>query len=160
MVDASKQNYINKLVEECLSEDGEALELKGKFVGDEGLACLVQVDGILEEIENLDLAKNFITHKGILHIAECKRFKKLKRLYLGDNTLGDKGAIALAKASFLENLAHLDLKFNDIWSLGGMAIVKSRQFKKLQVLILQENNIGDDVASIWLNPPPLQICGS
>ena len=41
MVTATKLEYINRVIDECLSEDGDALELNGKFIGDEGVEGLV-----------------------------------------------------------------------------------------------------------------------
>ena len=32
--------YINRLVDECLSEEGDSLELKSRFLGDEGMTLV------------------------------------------------------------------------------------------------------------------------
>ena len=58
MVTKVKLDYINRLIDDCLSEDHESLELKGKFIGDEGLEALTQCDR-LESVEDLvDKLKN------------------------------------------------------------------------------------------------------
>ncbi len=44
MVTTTKLEYINRVIDECLSEDGEALELNGKFIGDEGVEALVSTN--------------------------------------------------------------------------------------------------------------------
>jgi len=41
-----KLDYINRVIDECL--DGEALELKGKFIGDEGVEALVQTNRVFD----------------------------------------------------------------------------------------------------------------
>ena len=53
MVTVTKLEYINRVVDECLSEDGDALELNGKFIGDEGVEALVCTNRNFD-IENLD----------------------------------------------------------------------------------------------------------
>ena len=110
--------YINRLVAECLSEEGDSLEMKGRFIGDEGLEALMLADK-LEDIENLDLSKNKITHRGIPHLVNSDRLVKLKRLYLGENQIGDKGAIPLSQASFIPNLVHMDVRLNHIGPMAG-----------------------------------------
>ena len=60
-MNTTKLEYINRIVDENLSEDGD-LELKGMFIGDEGLEALV-LSKQVEKIVNLDLARNNITHK-------------------------------------------------------------------------------------------------
>ncbi len=142
MITRTKLDYINRIFDECLSEDGESLELKAKFIGDEGLEALMQVERPLEEVENLDLTRNQITKKGLPVLAESNRFPKLKRLYLGENNIGDKGAIALSIANFAPQLVNLDLRFNNIEEEGGLALAQG-QFKKLQIFILQDNPTGD-----------------
>ena len=92
MITPTKLEYINRLVAECRSEEGDSLEMKGRFIGDEGLEALMQADK-LEDIENLDLTKNKITHRGIPYLVNSPRLVKLKRLYLGENMVGDKGAV-------------------------------------------------------------------
>ncbi len=54
MVTQVKLDYINRVIDESL--DGEALELNGKFIGDEGIEALVQTKRIFE-VENLDLSR-------------------------------------------------------------------------------------------------------
>ncbi len=54
MITQVKLDYINRVIDECL--DGEALELKGKFIGDEGVEALVQTKRIFD-VENLDLSR-------------------------------------------------------------------------------------------------------
>ena len=94
MVTTAKLEYINRVIDECLSEDGEALELNGKFIGDEGVEALVSANRDFD-VENLDLSRNKLTWRGAHHLFQSQKFKKLKRLYLGDNNLSDKGIKAL-----------------------------------------------------------------
>ena len=67
MVNQTEIDYINRLINDCLSEEGDALEMKGKFIGDEGLEALMLSDR-LEGIENLDLTRNKITWRGAIHL--------------------------------------------------------------------------------------------
>ena len=136
MITQVKLDYINRVIDECL--DGEALELKGKFIGDEGVEALVQTNRIFE-VENLDLSRNKLTWRGAHHLFHCHLFKNLKRLYLGDNNISDKGIKELPSADFAGNLSLLDVRYNNIGPEGGLAVVKSEKFRKLQVLIFQEN---------------------
>ena len=92
------------MIDECLSEDGEALELNGKFIGDEGIEALVSTNRNFD-IENLDLSKNKLTWRGAHHLFASQQFKQLKRLYLGDNNISDKGIKALPNANFSGNLS-------------------------------------------------------
>ena len=94
MVTATKLEYINRVIDECLSEDGEALEINGKFIGDEGVEALVSTNRNFD-VENLDLSKNKLTWRGAHHLFHSHKFKYLKRLYLGDNNISDKGIKAL-----------------------------------------------------------------
>lgn len=142
MSDKTKIEYISRLVQEELAESGDSLEFKNKFIGDEGLETLCEVDG-LEKVENLDLTRNHITHRSIPFLARCTRFTGLKRLYIGENNLGDRGAIALSQALFLPQLVHFDARFNHIGQEGGRALAMAA-FKKIQVFILQDNQTGDE----------------
>lgn len=152
MITQTKLDYIHRLFDECISEDGESLELNSKFIGDEGMEALMEVDRPLEEIENLDLTKNKISKDGIPFFSQSSRWKKLKRLYIGDNNLGDKGALSLVQGMFIPNLVHLDLRFNYIEEEGGLALAKAG-FKKLQIFILQDNHTGDKtVAEMSVQP--------
>ena len=99
MVTSTKLEYINRVIDECISEDGEALELNGKFIGDEGVEALVSTNRNFD-VENLDLSRNKLTWKGAQHLFHSHQFKKLKRLYLGDNNISDKGIKALPEANF------------------------------------------------------------
>ena len=62
MSDTIKLDYITRLVNEQLDDTGDSLELKNKFIGDEGLEVLCQLER-LSEVENLDLSRNHLTHK-------------------------------------------------------------------------------------------------
>ena len=99
MVTTAKLEYINRVIDECLSEDGEALELKGKFIGDEGVEALVSTNRDFN-VENLDLSRNKLTWRGAHHLFQSQKFNNLKRLYLGDNNIADKGIKALPDANF------------------------------------------------------------
>jgi len=152
MVSQPKIDYINRLIAESLSEGDDTIELKGKFIGDEGVEALVQSSD-LANIEDLDLSNNNITWRGAVQLFRCDKFKNLKRLYLNDNNLANKGALALVEASFLGGLSVLDIHFNAIEAPGGMAIAKCSNFQKLQVLNFQENQVGDDtLIAIAKNP--------
>ncbi|MDH5789809.1 MAG: hypothetical protein OEZ27_04390, partial [Nitrospinota bacterium] len=156
MITPTKMEYINRLVAECLSEDGDSLEMKGRFIGDEGLEALMLADK-LEDIENLDLSKNKLSHRGIPHLVNSDRLGKLKRLYLGENSISDKGAILLSQASFIPNLVHMDMRHNNIESDGGMALAQA-PFKKIQVFIIQDNPIGDEaLKAMSLNPGYMHV---
>ena len=115
------------MIDESLSEDGEALELNGKFIGDEGIEALVSTNRNFD-IENLDLSKNKLTWRGAHYIFANQQFKKLKRLYLGDNNISDKGIKALPKANFCVNLSLLDLRFNNIGPEGANVFVECDKF--------------------------------
>ena len=60
MVSQPKIDYINRLIDESLSEGDDTIELKGKFIGDEGVEALAQSSD-LANIEDLDLSNNNIT---------------------------------------------------------------------------------------------------
>jgi len=141
MIEKTKQEYINRLVAEQLDATGDSLEFKNKFIGDEGLEALSRAVR-LEEVENLDLTRNQITHRSIPFLAQCERWTCLKRLYIGENNLGDPGALALAQAVFLPQLVHFDARFNHIGEEGGQALGQA-VFKNVQVFILQDNQTGD-----------------
>ena len=79
MITQVKLDYINRVIDECL--DGEALELKGKFIGDEGVEALVQIKRIFD-VENLDLSRNKLTWRGAHHLFHCHLFKNLKNYHL------------------------------------------------------------------------------
>ena len=111
MVTTAKLEYINRVIDECLSEDGEALELNGKFIGDEGVEALVSANRDFD-VENLDLSRNKLTWRGAHHLFQSQKFNSLKRLYLGDNNVSDKGIKALVDANFTENLSLLDLRLS------------------------------------------------
>ena len=67
MVTTTKLEYINRVIDECISVDGEALELNGKFIGDEGVEALVSTNRNFD-VENLDLSRNKLTWKGAYHL--------------------------------------------------------------------------------------------
>ena len=75
MVLQVKIDYINRLIDESLSEGDDTIEFKGKFIGDEGVEALVQ-SGKLGEIEDLDLSRNSITWRGAAQLSKCDKFKK------------------------------------------------------------------------------------
>ena len=91
MVSQPKIDYINRLIDESLSQGDDTIELKGKFIGDEGIEALVQSSD-LANIEDLDLSNNNITWRGAVQLFKCDKFKNLKRLYLNDNNIANKGA--------------------------------------------------------------------
>ena len=107
--------YINRLVVECLSEEGDSLEMKGRFIGDEGLEALMLADK-LEDIENLDLSKNKITHRGIPHLINSDRLGKLKRLYLGENQIGDKGSHSFITGSLYSQSGAFGYQVQSYWA--------------------------------------------
>ena len=86
MVSQPKIDYINRLINESLSEGDDTIELKGKFIGDEGVEALVQSTK-LDSIEDLDLSNNNITWRGAVQLFKCDRFRNLKRLYINDNNI-------------------------------------------------------------------------
>ena len=57
MVLQVKIDYINRLIDQSLSEGDDTIEFKGKFIGDEGVEALVLSDK-LSMIEDLDLSRN------------------------------------------------------------------------------------------------------
>ena len=69
MITQVKLDYINRIIDECL--DGEALEMKGKFLGDEGVEALVQTNRVFD-VENLDLSSNKLTWRGAHDLFHCK----------------------------------------------------------------------------------------
>ena len=52
MVSQPKIDYINRLIDESLSEGDDTIELKGKFIGDEGVEALVQSTGSFFNLSN------------------------------------------------------------------------------------------------------------
>ena len=60
MVSQPKIDYTNRLIDESLLEGDDTIELKGKFIGDEGVEALL-LSKKLEYIEDLDLSNNSIT---------------------------------------------------------------------------------------------------
>ena len=79
MVTQVKLNYINRLLDSCLSDDDTSLEVKAKFIGDEGLEALMLCKR-LESVENMDLTKNNLTHRSMPYLANCAYLQSLKRL--------------------------------------------------------------------------------
>ena len=79
MVTTTKLEYINRVIDECLSEDGEALELNGKFIGDEGVEALVSTNRDFS-VENLDLSRNKLTWRGAQHLFQSQSLQILKYL--------------------------------------------------------------------------------
>ena len=74
MVLQVKINYINRLIDESLSEGDDTIEFKGKFIGDEGVEALVQSNR-LGNIEDLDLSRNDITWRGANQLFKCESLK-------------------------------------------------------------------------------------
>ena len=77
MVSQLKIDYIDRLIDESLSEGDDTIELKGKFIGDEGVEALIQSPKLVN-IEDLDLSNNSITWRGAVQLFQCKKFKKLQ----------------------------------------------------------------------------------
>ena len=88
MISQPKIDYINRLIDESLSEGEDTIELKGKFIGDEGVEALVQ-SSKLGDIEDLDLSNNNVTWRGAVKLFGCDKFNNLKRLYLHDNNISN-----------------------------------------------------------------------
>ena len=85
MVSQPKIDYINRLVDESLSKGDDSIELKGKFIGDEGIEALVQSSD-LSSIEDLDLSNN-----KIFKIRDLSSFKSLTNLNLSNNRIQEIG---------------------------------------------------------------------
>ena len=81
MVSQPKIDYTNRLIDESLLEGDDTIELKGKFIGDEGVEALL-LSNKLEYIEDLDLSNNSITWRGAVKLFKSDKFKNLKRLFL------------------------------------------------------------------------------
>ena len=69
MVSQPKIDYINRLIEESLSEGDDTIELKGKFIGDEGVEALVQ-SSELDNIEDLDLWAADLDYNNLINIQD------------------------------------------------------------------------------------------
>ena len=91
---------MNRLIDECISEDGEALELNGKFIGDEGVEALVSTNRNFD-VENLDLSRNKLTWRGAHHLFHSHQFKNLKRLLISNSINNNlkKGFVILEKSN-------------------------------------------------------------
>ena len=72
MVLQVKIDYINRLIDKSLSEGENTIELKGKFIGDEGVEALIQSERIAG-IEDLDLSRNSITWRGAVQLFQCNK---------------------------------------------------------------------------------------
>ena len=141
MVSKADLDYISRIVEECFSENDLTLDLRGRFLGDDGIPALLQCPQ-LKVIENLDLTKNQISWRGAKQLFICE-MPRIKRLYIGENPIGDRGVRFLKESPFASQLVNLDLRYSEIGVIGGTVLAKSDKFRKLQVLILQENEITD-----------------
>ena len=88
---------IDDLIKENLSENGEVLTLRDKFLG----------------------------VRGIMQLADNPALATIKKLVLSSNQTCDEGAEALADSPHLGNLEHLNLNHNDIGDDGAIAIANS-----------------------------------
>ena len=102
---------------EDLSENAHRLErfsklrelrLHGNRLRAENLAFLLE-DGVIPQLEVLDLSVTALGDEGIARIARCDRFESLRELRLAGNRMTADGARALAQATWLSGLEKLDL---------------------------------------------------
>ncbi len=86
---------IDMLVKKFLTKNGTVLDIRLKYIGDEGLEYLAKCPDLID-LEVLNLERNEITDKGVQALAGSTIVTNLKELHLERNEIGDVGAIAIA----------------------------------------------------------------
>ena len=75
---------VEVLVKKFLTKDGTVLDLRLKYIGDEGLEYLSQCPDLID-LEILNLERNEVTDKGIQALAKSSIITNLKELHLERN---------------------------------------------------------------------------
>ena len=109
---------VEQLIPKLLSEDGKSLDLRLKYIGDDGLKIVAGTDA-LRGLEVLNLERNDIGPEGIRALAESQVITGLVELHLERNDLGDEGTRIIAEASNFSNLKYLNLWKNKVGSEGA-----------------------------------------
>ena len=81
---------VEVLIPKLLSEDGKSLDLRLKYIGDDGLKIVAGTEA-LRGLEMLNLERNDIGPEGIRVLAESQVITGLVELHLERNDLGDEG---------------------------------------------------------------------
>lgn len=97
------------------------LDLENCGVDDASLAVLAQ--NAPPQLDDLDLADNYITVAGVHALIESPLARRLQRLVVGSNPLTDQAAFEIADRWPRDgNLKYLNLRFVDIGSAGHAAL--------------------------------------
>ena len=89
---------VDVLVKKYLGKNGTELDLRIKYIGDEGVEYLANCPELID-LEVLNLERNEISDKGIQSLANSTIITNLKELHLERNDVGDAGAVAIANSS-------------------------------------------------------------
>lgn len=120
--------------------------LRGKSMGNGGLAALCEVLRLNAQLEDLDLSANDVGDEGAEKLAESvlSHTRRLRSLAIAENDIEDDGAEALAKAlRSLPSLEFLDLSANAIGPQGAAALASALPLlRELAALDLSDNPLG------------------
>ena len=109
-------------------------------LGCEKIAKLANNDKLTS---SLNLADNQITDKGVNHLSEALKQRKLETLNLAGNQLTDKGVQHLSEALKQSKLETLNLASNQITDKGVQHLSEALKQSKLETLNLEGNQITD-----------------
>lgn len=123
----------------------KALDVSDNQFGDDALLALFQ-SPYLGQLEELNLAINFITENGVKRLAEAEgvTVTHLKVLNMEDNRLKDAAAVALVNSSHFGELESLNLGWNEVGDETARALGASGAMKRLKVLNLERNYITEE----------------
>lgn len=108
----------------------EVLNLKGSFVGFDGVAHLKN-SSLISQLVSLNLEDCCLCFEGASLLADAS-FQNLKHLNINGNWIDHRGIEALSNSSWFGQLESLDLSWNGIGALGLNKINK-QQFKHIQL---------------------------
>jgi Leucine Rich repeat len=137
-------------LDRVLLEGGEALDLNGKSLGDEGTAEVAEkLRGNSNTVKELWLTNNKIGDGGARSVAELLRSNPpaLEMVFLGNNNFGRDGIAALADAlQHNTTVGGLNLSSNNLGDGGARAIAELLRSNPpaLVEVALGENNIGPE----------------
>ena len=134
---------IETLIDQNLVNGGTVLDLRLKYIGDDGVEFLSNCAKLVS-LRDLNLERNDITDKGIQILAGSTILTGIKSLNLERNSIGDDGVRSIALSPSFSRLTSLNLWENEIGSDGAKAIADSPMLGNLQRLDLAKNKIGDD----------------
>ena len=97
---------IETLIDQNLANEGTVLDLRLKYIGDDGMEFLSNCAKLVS-LRELKLERNDITDKGIQILAGSTILTGIKSLNLERNSIGDEGvrSIALSPSFFSPDLA-------------------------------------------------------